>query len=50
MFDRFGSVAQVVGALCVSIGAYMIAPAAGWIVGGGFLVVIGVGLERGRAE
>ena len=50
MFKWFGSVIQLCGAICVSIGSYMIAPAAGWVVAGTFMVVIGIGLERSRAE
>lgn len=50
MSKWFGSVVQICGAVCVTIGSYMIVPAAGWLVGGAFMVVIGVGLEKSRAE
>ena len=42
MSKWFGSVVQICGAVCVTIGSYMIVPAAGWLVGGAFMVVIGV--------
>lgn len=50
MSKWLGSVVQLCGAVCVSIGSYMIAPAAGWLVAGGFMVVVGLGLEKPRAE
>jgi hypothetical protein len=50
MSKLVGSVAQLVGAAGVTVGAFQLLPAVGWIVGGGLLVVIGVGLERGNAE
>lgn len=50
MSKWLGSVVQICGAVCVSIGSYMLLPAVGWLVAGGFMVVIGVGLEKSRAE
>ena len=50
MSKWLGSVVQICGAVCVTIGSYMLLPAAGWLVVGGFMVVIGVGLEKSRAE
>lgn len=47
---RAGSVLQVVGSAGVTVGAGLLAPAAGWIVGGVLAVLMGVGLERSRAE
>jgi hypothetical protein len=50
MSKLVGSVVQLVGAAAVTVGAFLVFAPAGWIVGGGLLVVIGVGLERGNAE
>jgi hypothetical protein len=50
MSKLWGQVAQLVGAAGVTVGSWQLLPAAGWIVGGVLLVVIGVGLERGNAE
>ncbi len=44
------AVAQVVGLVAVTIGAAIIAPAAGFIVGGIFLTLIGVALARPKGS
>ena len=45
-----GGLVQLVGAVAVTVGAALVYVPAGWIAGGLFAVVIGVGLERGNAE
>ncbi|HEY7823787.1 MAG TPA: hypothetical protein VIG24_13175 [Acidimicrobiia bacterium] len=40
---------QFMGAAAVTTGAALIAPAAGFIVGGFFLVLIGVAVERAKS-
>lgn len=45
-----GSLVQFVGAVAVTVGAAQVYVPAGWIAGGVFAVVIGVGMERGNAE
>ncbi len=44
------AIAQVVGLVAVTIGAAIIAPAAGFIVGGIFLTLIGVALARPKGS
>ena len=44
------AVAQVVGLVAVTIGAAIIAPAAGFIVGGLLLTLIGVALARPKGS
>jgi hypothetical protein len=39
---------QAVGAVCVVVGVSLIFPPAGFIVGGAFLVIFGLAIERGR--
>lgn len=48
--SKAGSVLQLAGSAAVTVGAALLAPAAGWITGGVLAVLIGVGLERSRAE
>lgn len=43
------SVVQVCGIVCVSVGAFVWSPIAGWVVSGVGLIVTGLGLERGNA-
>jgi len=50
MSKLWGQVAQLAGAAVFTVGAAMIYVPAGWLVGGGLLVLIGVGLERDNAE
>lgn len=45
-----GSVLQVIGSAAVTVGASLLSAPAGWITGGVLAVLIGVGLERSRAE
>jgi len=42
--------AQIVGLVSVSIGAAIIAPAAGFIVGGLLLILLGVALARPKGS
>lgn len=44
------AIAQVVGLVAVTVGAAIIAPAAGFIVGGIFLTLIGVALARPKGS
>ena len=44
------AVAQVVGLVAVTIGAAIVAPAAGFIVGGLLLTLIGVALARPKGS
>lgn len=44
------AITQVVGLVAVTIGAAIIAPAAGFIVGGIFLTLIGVALARPKGS
>lgn len=50
MSKLVGQVAQLVGASGVTVGAWQLSSAAGWITGGVLLAVVGVGLERDNAE
>ena len=42
--------AQIVGLVCVSVGAAIVAPAAGFIVGGVLLILLGVALARPKGS
>jgi hypothetical protein len=42
--------AQIVGLVAVSVGAAIIAPAAGFIVGGLLLILLGVALARPKGS
>ena len=41
------AVLQLLGAVAITTGAAFLAPAAGFIVGGIFLMLIGIAVERG---
>lgn len=43
------AVLQVAGAVCVTIGCALLLPAAGFIVGGGFLLLFGIASTRNGA-
>jgi hypothetical protein len=45
---RIASVMQVLGVVCVAVGAFLIGPAVGFIVAGVCAVVFGVALESDR--
>lgn len=40
------NVLQVAGLVAVTVGAFLLLPAAGVIVGGAFLVLVGLAMER----
>lgn len=46
MRDVVTSVAEIVGAVLVSAGAFVFAPAAGLVVAGGFLLAFARGVNR----
>jgi hypothetical protein len=43
-----GSVVQIIGLAAIVAGAAVLAPAAGLIVGGVVLLLVGVAIEKGR--
>jgi len=42
--------AQIVGLVCVTVGAAIVAPAAGFVVGGLLLILLGVALARPKGS